>query len=190
MIRVSPLDLPEVLEIVSARFGDERGFFSEVYNSVALAEQGIAVDFCQDNQSVSTSRGVLRGLHYQVPPFAQTKLVRVARGSIFDVAVDIRRGSPDFGRWVGLVVSAERWNQILVPVGFAHGFVTLERYTEVHYKVSAPYSPEHERAVIFDDPDIAIEWPVEPASLTLSAKDRAAPLLEAQEDTFVFGDGR
>jgi dTDP-4-dehydrorhamnose 3,5-epimerase len=120
---------------------------------------------------------VLRGLHYQLPPKAQDKLVRVVRGRIFDVAVDIREGSPTFGKWVGLELSAEKWNQILVPAGFAHGFVTLDPNTEVLYKVTDYYSPDHERSIRFDDPRIGIEWPIETSRLTLSAKDQAAPLL-------------
>jgi dTDP-4-dehydrorhamnose 3,5-epimerase len=124
---------------------------------------------------------VLRDLHYQLPPLAQDKLVRVTRGAIYDVAVDVRRNSPTFGQWVGLTVSAAEWNQILVPAGFAHGFVTLEPDTEVQYKVSAPYSPERERAIRFDDPQIAIEWPIPAAELTLSQRDRAAPVLADAE---------
>jgi len=189
MVRVRPLSLPEVLEIEPERHGDERGFFSEVWNREALAREGIAIDFVQDNHSLSAKRGVLRGLHYQAPPFAQAKLVRVTRGSIYDVAVDIRHGSPTFGWWVGAVVSAEKWNQILVPVGFAHGFVTLERNTEVLYKVSAPYSRDHDRAIRFDDPAIGIEWPVDARKLILSLKDRSAPTLAEAEPAFRFGAG-
>jgi dTDP-4-dehydrorhamnose 3,5-epimerase len=177
MVQVRPLALPEVLEIVPPKFGDARGFFSEVYNLGALAGQGIASVFVQDNHSFSAQAGVLRGLHYQAPPAAQAKLVRVIRGAVFDVAVDIRHGSPTFGQWVGLTVSAEAWNQILVPEGFAHGFVTLEPETEVLYKVSAPYSPEHDRGLRWDDPAIGIEWPLEGRAPILSEKDRAAPLL-------------
>jgi dTDP-4-dehydrorhamnose 3,5-epimerase len=177
MIEVRPLGLPGVYEITPKRFGDERGFFSETYNAAALSEQGLTMTFCQDNQSLSKPAGVLRGLHYQLPPVAQDKLVRVLRGAILDVAVDIRRSSPTFGKWLSLEVSAARWNQILVPKGFAHGFVTLEPDTEVAYKVSQPYSREHERSIRFDDPDLAIDWRVPASALTLSEKDRAAPLL-------------
>src|SRR5690606_23478984 len=131
MVEIFPQGLPGVLEICPRKFNDERGFFSETYSASALAEHGLRYAFVQDNQSFSAERGVLRGLHYQLPPYAQTKLLRVLRGAIFDVAVDIRRGSPTFGKWVGLEVSATRWNQVLVPAGFAHAFVTLEPGTEV-----------------------------------------------------------
>jgi dTDP-4-dehydrorhamnose 3,5-epimerase len=184
MLNVRPLALPEVLEIVPVRHGDDRGFFSEVYVAPALAAHGIDTVFVQDNHSFSAEAGVLRGLHYQEPPAAQAKLVRVIRGAIYDVAVDIRHGSPTFGRWVGLTVSAEAWNQILVPTGFAHGFVTLEPGTEVLYKVSAPYSPAHDRGIRWDDPAIGIEWPLEGRSPILSAKDRAAPALADASPAF------
>jgi dTDP-4-dehydrorhamnose 3,5-epimerase len=184
MLDVRPLGLDGVLEIRPARHGDARGFFSEVWNARSLAEAGIDIPFVQDNHSYSAARGVLRGLHFQLPPAAQDKLLRVSRGSIWDVAVDVRRGSPTFGSWVGLVVSAELWNQILVPKGFAHGFVTLEEHCEVQYKVSAPYSPEHDRTVRFDDPEIGIDWPLPANELQLSDKDRAAPLLAAVETGF------
>lgn len=184
---VRPLAIPEVLEILPAKHGDHRGSFSEVWSRNAWAEQGITTEFVQDNHSFSAARGVLRGLHYQAPPFAQTKLVRVTRGSIFDVAVDIRRGSPSFGRWVGLTISAGKWNQVLVPAGFAHGFLTLEPECEVLYKASAPYAPEHDRAIRFDDPEIAIEWPVAEDELILSDKDRNAPLLADNEPFFRYG---
>ena len=176
-MEVRELDLPGVFEIVPKRFGDERGFFSEVHNGAALAERGIAIDFVQDNHSFSAARGVLRGLHYQRAPFAQAKLVRVTRGRIFDVAVDVRRGSPHYGRWVGLEVSAEAWNQILVPEGFLHGFVTLEPDCEVLYKVSAPYDAAADGAVAHDDPAIGVDWPVPVSERILSQKDRDAPPL-------------
>ena len=174
---VRPLALEGLLEIRPQRFGDERGFFSEVWHERRFAEAGIEARFVQDNHSLSRTRGVLRGLHFQLAPAAQTKLVRVSRGSIFDVAVDIRPGSTTFGRWDGLELSAKAWNQLLIPEGFAHGFVTLEDDCEVQYKTTMPYAPDLERAIRFDDPDIGIEWPVEPDSVVISAKDRAAPLL-------------
>lgn len=177
MVEIRRLTLPEVLEIRPRKHGDHRGFFSEVWSAPALAEQGVALSFVQDNHSFSASAGVLRGLHYQEPPVAQAKLLRVIRGAIFDVAVDIRHGSATFGKWVGLVVSAAEWNQILVPEGFAHGFVTLQPETEVLYKVSAPYSPEHDRGIRWDDPAIGIEWPLSGTAPILSEKDRTAPLL-------------
>ena len=181
MLEVRPLGLEGVFEIRPRRFGDDRGFFSETWSHGALAEAGLDLDFVQDNHSYSAARGVLRGLHYQLPPVAQDKLVRVSRGSIYDVAVDIRAGSPTRGRWVGLVLSAELWNQILVPKGFAHGFLTLEEHTEVQYKVTAPYRPDLDRGIRFDDPDIAIDWPLSGDDVQLSAKDEAAPRLSAAE---------
>ncbi len=184
MLDVRPLALDGVLEIRPPRFGDDRGFFAEVWSAERMAEAGLEIDFVQDNHSFSAARGVLRGLHFQAPPAAQDKLLRVSRGSVFDVAVDIRRGSPTFGQWTGLHLSAELWNQILVPKGFAHGFVTLEPNTEVQYKVSAPYRPELDRVVRFDDPAIGIDWPIDRADLTLSAKDSAAPLLADVETGF------
>lgn len=168
-------------EIVPRRITDERGFFSEVWNEAMQRLTGFTDGFVQENHSRSVAAGVLRGLHYQLPPFAQAKLVRVTRGAIFDVVVDIRRSSPGFGRWQGVTVSAEQWNQLFVPAGFAHGFLTLEADTEVQYKVSARYSAEHERTICFDDPAIGIEWPTLAGALTLSDKDRAAPLLADAE---------
>lgn len=190
MLEYRPLALPEVIEITPKRHGDHRGFFSEVWSASALAAHGLDVPFVQDNHSFSVERGVLRGLHYQIPPFEQAKLVRVIRGSIFDVAVDIRHCSPTFGKWVGLTVSAEKWNQIYVPPGFAHGFLTLEPNCEVLYKVSAPYAPQHDRAIRFDDPTIAIDWPLADLDPILSDKDRAAPLLAQAEPAFTFEASR
>ena len=176
LLEARPLELVELIELTPRRFGDERGFFSEVWNHARFAEAGIPTQFVQDNVSLSRTKGVLRGLHFQMPPAAQAKLVRVSRGSIFDVGLDIRRSSPTFGRWAGVVLSAEKWNQLYVPEGFAHGFVTLEDDTEVTYKVSAAYSPEHDRSIRFDDPTIGIDWPLD-GEPTLSDKDAAAPLL-------------
>ncbi len=176
-----PTAIPEVVEFRPRKFGDERGFFSETWNKATFDAAGIDIDFVQDNQSYSAARGVLRGLHYQLPPKAQDKLVRVVRGRIYDVAVDIRRGSPTFLRWVGVELSAEKWNQLLVPKGFAHGFITLEDHTEVVYKVSELYEPDYDRSIRFDDPDIGIEWPEAPRSDGLSAKDAAAPAVRAAQ---------
>jgi dTDP-4-dehydrorhamnose 3,5-epimerase len=183
MVEGRALGLGGVMEFRPAKFGDDRGFFSETYNSAGLAEHGIHLIFVQDNHSYSAQQGVVRGLHYQLPPFAQDKLLRVTRGAIFDVAVDIRRSSPTFGKWVGLKVSAAEWNQILIPAGFAHGFLTLEPDTEVIYKVTALYSKPHDRAIRFDDPAIGIEWPGDISAVQLSGKDAAAPLL-ATADVF------
>ena len=177
-ITVQPVDpacCPDVLEILPSRFGDERGFFSEVYNRAELKAHGLDISFVQDNHSLSTDRGTVRGLHFQTPPFAQAKLVRVIRGAIFDVAIDLRSGSPFFGRHVSAVVSAEKWNQILVPAGYAHGFCTLEPDTEVLYKVDAPYSAEHDRGLIWNDPVLGIDWPTDPDTAVLSEKDRNHP---------------
>lgn len=171
------------MEITPKRFEDGRGVFSETYNSENLKQAGIDLVFVQDNFSYSARKGVLRGLHYQLPPRAQDKLVRVSHGSILDVAVDIRKGSETFGKWVSLVVSAEKWNQILVPKGFAHGFLTLEDNTEVVYKVTDYYSPAHDRAIRFDDEQINIDWQVNASEVILSDKDRIAPML-ASADTF------
>jgi dTDP-4-dehydrorhamnose 3,5-epimerase len=180
-ISVRETGLAGVLEIQPQMHGDERGSFCEVWNADDFARHGIRTQFVQDNHSVSRQRGVMRGLHYQLAPFAQDKLVRVVRGSIFDVAADIRPNSPTFGRWIGVELSAARWNQLLVPAGYAHGFVTLEPDTEVIYKVSRPYSRDHERAVRFDDPRLAIAWPVEASAMQLSEKDRLAPTLDASD---------
>ena len=181
MIEIRELELAGVYEITPQRFGDDRGFFSETYSATGLAAAGIDMTFVQDNHSLSRKAGVLRGLHYQLPPFAQDKLVRVISGAILDVAVDIRKSSPTFGRWLALEVSAKRWNQILVPKGFAHGFVTLIPDTEVIYKVTERYAPECDRSIRFDDPAIGIDWRVSAADVTLSDKDRNALLLADAE---------
>lgn len=178
---VRRLELDGLLEITPRKFGDDRGFFSETYNAKSFAEAGIDLTFVQDNHSFSAAKGVVRGLHYQLPPFAQDKLVRVTRGAILDVAVDIRKSSPTFGKWVALEVSAEKWNQILVPKGFAHGFMTLVENTEVIYKVTNYYSPEHDRSIRFDDPAIGIDWPLPSSGVQLSDKDRKAPLFADAE---------
>lgn len=174
MIAVRPLRLPGVLEITAKRFGDDRGFFTESWSFKAFGEVGLHHVYVQDNHSFTRVPGTLRGLHYQTPPFAQDKLVRVTRGAIFDVAVDLRANSPTYGEWEGLTLSATDGNQIFVPQGFAHGFLTLEPDTEVQYKVTAPYSPDHDRAIRYDDPAIGIVWPVAVDEAAMSAKDRAA----------------
>lgn len=180
-MQVRPLGLDGVVEVSPRKFGDDRGFFSETYNAKSFAEAGIDLNFIQDNHSYSAAKGVVRGLHYQLPPFAQDKLVRVTRGAILDVAVDIRKSSPTFGKWVALEVSAEKWNQILVPKGFAHGFMTLVENTEVIYKVTNYYSPEHDRSIRFDDPVIGIDWPIPTSGVQLSEKDQKAPLFADAE---------
>jgi dTDP-4-dehydrorhamnose 3,5-epimerase len=181
MVDVKELELAGVYEITPRRFGDHRGFFSETYSAPNLAAVGIDHVFIQDNHSLSRMAGVLRGLHYQLPPFAQDKLIRVIRGAILDVAVDVRKNSPTFGSWLTLEISAEKWNQILVPKGFAHGFVTLVPDTEVVYKVTERYAQEHEKSIRFDDPTIGIDWRVPATDITLSDKDRNAPLLADAE---------
>jgi dTDP-4-dehydrorhamnose 3,5-epimerase len=176
-----------VLEIVPKRLGDARGFFAETWQRQRFRENGIDEAWVQDNQSLSAEPHVLRGLHFQRAPMAQAKLIRVLRGAVFDVAVDIRPGSASFGRWVSCVLSAGAFNQLYVPVGFAHGFLTLETDTEVLYKVSAPYAPDCERAIAWDDPSVAIAWPLsEGQKPLLSAKDAEAPFLSAIMPDLVF----
>ncbi|TPL92815.1 dTDP-4-dehydrorhamnose 3,5-epimerase [Mesorhizobium sp. B2-3-10] len=181
MLEVRSLGIDGVLEIVPKRHGDARGFFMETYNAERFSQAGIDLVFVQDNHSYSAAAGVLRGLHYQLAPRAQDKLLRVIRGALLDVAVDIRRSSPTFGKWVALEITAEKGNQILVPRGFAHGFVTLVPDTEVLYKVTDTYSPEHDRSIRFDDPAIGIEWPSLAGGFQLSDKDLKAPLLAVAE---------
>jgi dTDP-4-dehydrorhamnose 3,5-epimerase len=176
-MQVIETKIPAVKILTTKKFGDHRGFFSETYNKKALVEAGIDLDFVQDNHSLSGPKATIRGLHYQSPPYAQDKLVRVVRGSILDVAVDLRRSSPTFGRHVSEIISAERWNQILVPIGFAHGFCTLEPDTEVIYKVTNYYAPAHDHGVLWNDPDLGIEWPIEADQAVLSDKDRRQPRL-------------
>jgi len=182
---IIPTEIPDVVEIAPKRFGDDRGWFSEVFKAQVLADAGIDIEFVQDNESFSATPGTLRGLHYQLPPFAQDKLVRVISGSVLDVAIDIRRNSPTFGRHVTRVLTSDTGNQLLVPAGFAHGFLTLVADVQVAYKVSAPYAPETERAIRWDDPEFAIDWPaVAGAAPVLSDKDAVAPLLADQPDLF------
>jgi dTDP-4-dehydrorhamnose 3,5-epimerase len=183
-VEVIPTEIPDVKVITPRKYGDHRGFFSETYNRKALAEAGIDLEFVQDNHSLSVERGVVRGLHFQLPPFAQDKLVRVVRGAVLDVAVDIRRRSPTFGRHVSVVLSAEAWNQLLVPVGFAHGYCTLEPNTEVIYKVSNYYSPLHDRGLLWNDPELNIQWPVREDRAVLSDKDAKLPRFSEIRDVF------
>ena len=159
-MQIKDTEIAEVKILRPVRHGDARGFFSEVYREDALRTQGIDVRFVQENHSLSVPKAVVRGLHFQIPPFAQAKLLRVTAGSIFDVAVDIRWGSPTFGRHVAVVLSASEWNQIFVPEGFAHGFCTLEPDTEVIYKVSNYYSRGARSRHFWDDPALAIDWPL------------------------------
>ena len=167
------------------RFADDRGFFSEIYSKKSFAELGIMSDFVQDNHSLSVSVGTVRGLHFQAPPHAQAKLVRCGRGAIFDVAVDIRRGSPTYGRWAGYTLSAESGLQLYIPVGYAHGFVTLMPNSEIVYKCSDYYAPETEGSLRWNDPDIGIEWPVTSIPV-LSGKDADAPFFADFNSPFTF----
>jgi dTDP-4-dehydrorhamnose 3,5-epimerase len=169
--------IPEIKLLRLNKHGDARGFFSETYSRRELSSVGITADFVQDNHSLSVEQGVVRGLHFQLPPFVQHKLVRVIRGAIFDVAVDIRCGSPTYGAHVAAVLTSDEWNQLYIPGGFAHGFCTLEPNTEVEYKVSAYYAPRHDRGLRWDDPDLAIDWPVALERVILSDKDRRHPAL-------------
>ena len=172
--------LPPVMIVQPFKFEDERGFFVETYSRAALAGLGFNTEFVQDNHSLSKTPNTLRGLHYQLPPFAQAKLVRVVRGRIWDVAVDLRLNSPTFQQWFGLELSAANQTQLLIPPGFGHGFITLEADSEIIYKVSAGYSAQHDRGVAWDDPDLAIDWPVAGPPI-LSAKDSSQPPLATAE---------
>lgn len=184
-MKITNTFLDGVLVIEPTVFGDHRGWFMETYSDQKLKETGLKLTFVQDNHSFSATKGTLRGLHYQLSPKAQTKLVRCTKGSIYDVAVDIRKGSPTYGKWFGLELSAENKKQLLVPKGFAHGFITLEDDVEVQYKVDELYSPECDRGIIWSDPTIAIEWPID-ITPVLSAKDEKAPTLEEAENNFYY----
>jgi dTDP-4-dehydrorhamnose 3,5-epimerase len=184
MVQIERTALAGVLILTPRRFGDARGWFSETWNRDLLARHGITFDFVQDNHSLSAPVGTLRGLHYQRPPHAQAKLVRVGRGVVFDVAVDIRRGSASYGHWAGVELSAENGRQLLIPEGFLHGFVTRAPDSEVLYKCSDFYAPDCDGAVRFDDPDLGIDWGIAPGDAVLSAKDAAAPLLRDIDNPF------
>lgn len=183
-----PVDIREteisgVLEIATGIARDDRGYFSEAHSSIVWADAGFDSQFVQDNVSQSV-KGTLRGLHYQLEPHAMGKLIRILRGSVFDVGVDLRQGSPTFGKWVGRTLTAEEGTALFFPGGFAHGFLALEDETLVYYKCTAMHTPEAERAILYKDPAIGIEWPVEPA--IVSEKDAAAPLLSEAEHNFLF----
>ncbi len=189
-VKIEETSLPGIRILTPSRHGDQRGFFSETWNRAALAEQGIDIDFVQDNHSLSEAVGTVRGLHLQAPPHAQAKLVRCGRGRLFDVAVDIRKGSATYGQWVGAELSFENGRQMLVPAGFLHGFVTLEPDTEIIYKCSDYYAPETEGAVRFDDPAIGIDWGIAPDRAVISEKDATAPLLAEFETPFGWEGAR
>jgi dTDP-4-dehydrorhamnose 3,5-epimerase len=183
-MKIERLAIPDIVMITPARFGDDRGFFSETWNERALTAAGITARFVQDNHSRSANPGTVRGLHFQLPPYAQGKLIRVSRGSIFDVAVDIRKGSPTFGRHVTATISAESWAQLWVPPGFAHGFCTTAPDTEVIYKVTDYYEPAADRGLRWNDPALNIAWPVTAEAATLSTKDKETPMWASLASAF------
>ncbi|HZZ90297.1 MAG TPA: dTDP-4-dehydrorhamnose 3,5-epimerase [Caulobacteraceae bacterium] len=186
-MQIEPLGLDGPLLITPVRHGDARGFFSEVFRGDLLASHGVEATFVQDNHAASAQRGVVRGLHYQLPPSEQGKLVRCTRGAVLDVVVDIRAGSPSFGRHLSTELSALNWRQIWVPSGFAHGYVTLTEDTEVLYKATSYYDPAAERGIAWDDPTLAIDWRVPVSEVILSAKDRSNPWLADADVTFTYG---
>ena len=177
-MRIEPQSIPDVLLITPNRHGDQRGFFSETFRSSLLEEAGFKRPFVQDNHSLSERRGTVRGLHFQLPPHEQDKLLRVVRGAILDVAVDIRPGSPTYGRHVAVELSEDNWAQLLVPRGFAHGFQTLTDGAEVLYKVTDYYAPAAERGLLWCDPGLGVDWPIRPEAATVNARDAAWPTLE------------
>ena len=185
-MQVRELAIPEVVLLTPARHGDKRGFFSEVYNRRTFAQVGVDAEFVQDNHSFSADRGTVRGLHFQEPPHDQHKLVRVVRGSVYDVALDVRCGSPTYGRHVAVVLSADAGNQLFVPAGFAHGLMTLEADTEILYKVGAYYAPSHDRGVLWSDAALGIEWPIAAGEAIVSDRDRALPRLAEASSPFVY----
>jgi dTDP-4-dehydrorhamnose 3,5-epimerase len=180
--------LAEIKVVMSQRIGDTRGFFSEVWNARDFASVGIDAAFVQDNHVRNALKGTLRGLHYQVPPVAQGKLVRVTRGAIFDVAVDVRRGSPAFGRHAAAVLTADNWYQLWIPPGFAHGYCTLEDDTEVQYKTTDFYSPTYDHGIAWDDPALMITWPVTLETAIVSERDRTLPRLCEQTQLFDYSE--
>jgi dTDP-4-dehydrorhamnose 3,5-epimerase len=179
-------DIPDVKLIRAKRFEDVRGHFSETWSDRAFRAEIANVTFVQDNQSMSASKGTLRGLHFQKPPFAQGKLIRVVRGSILDVAVDIRKGSPAYGQHVAVKIDATEGSQLWVPAGFLHGFCTLEDETEVLYKATSYFSSGHDAGVCWNDPELAINWPVDAATVVLSEKDQRLPRLRDLPDFFTY----
>jgi len=185
-MEIGMFEIPDLKLIVPKRFGDARGYFSETWSDRLFRAEVANVAFVQDNQSMSAKQGTLRGLHFQKPPFAQGKLVRVTRGSALDVAVDIRKGSPAYGRHLAVKLDTIVGAQLWLPPGFLHGFCTLEDETEVTYKATAYYSPDHDAGVLWNDPDLAIDWPVDSASVVLSEKDHRLPRLRDLPDLFTY----
>jgi dTDP-4-dehydrorhamnose 3,5-epimerase len=186
MLEITATEIPGVRVLVARRLGDARGFFAETWNRDRFHDAGIDVDWVQENHAMSAAAGTVRGFHYQLPPAAQAKLIRVVRGAALDVAVDLRRGSPTFGRHVAIELSAENFRQLLIPIGFAHGYCTLEPDTEIVYKVDHVYTPDTERGIRWDDPALGIDWPVKPEAALLSDKDRGLPTLADQPDLFEY----
>lgn len=184
-MKITPTHLPGLLVLEPARFGDDRGFFSESWSQKTLSQQGVDIDFVQDNHSLSAALNTVRGLHFQSAPHAQAKLVRCGRGALFDVAVDIRKGSPTYAKWFGIELSFENGKQLLVPTGFLHGFATRQPDTEIIYKCSDYYAPECDGVVRFDDPAIGIDWNLNVPAV-LSDKDARAPLLADLDNAFVW----
>jgi dTDP-4-dehydrorhamnose 3,5-epimerase len=186
-MQIERLNIADLLLIAPTKQADRRGFFSETYRSDVLASVGVRSEFIQDNHVYSADRGVLRGLHFQIPPRAQGKLVRCTRGSILDVAVDIRQGSPTYGHHVAVELSAENWKQLWVPPGFAHGYLTLEAHCEVIYKVTDYWARDCERGIVWSDPDLAVDWRMSADQMILSDKDKVLPKL-AELEPFFFDD--
>jgi len=189
-VQIEDTALDGVKILTPKRFGDERGFFSESWNARAMAEAGLGYDFVQDNHSVSARVGTVRGLHFQSPPHAQAKLVRCGCGVLYDVAVDIRAGSPTYGKWVGVELSFENGKQLMIPAGFLHGFATRAPDTEIIYKCTDYYAPDCDGAVRFDDPDIGIDWGLGDLAPLLSDKDAKAPLLSQLDPVFIYQKAR
>lgn len=183
-MRIEHIDIPGLCILEPVVHGDARGFFMETWRAEWAAELGLPGPFVQDNHARSEQAGILRGLHFQAPPAAQSKLIWASRGAIYDVAVDIRRGSPFYGAWRGVVLSEENKLRFFVPKGFAHGYMTLEPGTEVNYKVDAYYSPSHEGGIRYDDPDLAIPWPV--SGPELSSKDKTLPFIKSLDSPFLY----
>jgi len=187
-ITAAELAIPGVKLLHPRRIADERGFFSETYNQRVFSDAGIDICWIQDNHAISTERGVIRGLHYQAPPHAQTKLVRVVRGAIHDVVFDLRANSPAFGQWLSVDLSADNWDQLLVPAGCAHGYMTLEPHSEVLYKVDREYARDAEAGIRWNDPDLAIDWPLSAGVPIVSRKDQELPLFKNLATPFVNDD--
>ena len=185
-MQIEDTAIPEIKIITPRRFADSRGFFAEWHNAAALAKAGIRIAFCQDNLSLSVRKGTVRGLHFQLPPMAQTKLVGVMAGRALDVALDLRLGSPTYMRHIAVELTAERGNQLLVPEGFAHGFCALSDATLIFYKITAPYSPAHDSGIHWADPALGIRWPVEERAAILSEKDMKLPRLDPANPPFRY----